>query len=457
MKFALYMIILSIFHFNCIEENSAGGVKFIITDNILNLLLPKFKEEILKSINTKVSLPNYDKMENLEIVYSNFSLDKFKANFNEKGQLNLKFNNISANLIGKMTFERIIYNRFNFSLYDLCLELNITINSHCLDSGEYIPFFESDTLPKINFNYKIKENDTGDQYIKSLIENKNFEKNFIFPSIININNDMLNKIVIKFPKELEYGNGGFIIDLSMVGPIEYGNKFIQINSLGFFYHKNYKITHNRTKFPLSNFPSINNISHNLYLSSYALSSSLFTQASFSHQTTIKFYPNVIQLEYMLPKIRQKIGNQAYTIIFNGNPENLKFELFEGFMNVTIPGTFNVNPISSTTPVFSCEVELIMKTELVILSYNSMISGNITDVDFNLLNITKNDINNDTIFERNIQYNFRYIKPKFIDEANNFIRSNYFLSIPPMMNIQFKNIKFEHKYQYVIMNFNLAKY
>ena len=127
------------------------------------------------------------------------------------------------------------------------------------------------------------------------------------------------------------------------------------------------------------------------------------------------------------------------------------------MNVTIPGTFNVKPISSTTPVFSCEVELIMKTELVVLSYNSMISGNITDVDFNLLNITKNDINNDTIFERNIQYNFRYIKPKFIDEANNFIRSNYFLSIPPMMNIQFKNIKFEHKYQYVIMNFNLAKY
>ena len=127
------------------------------------------------------------------------------------------------------------------------------------------------------------------------------------------------------------------------------------------------------------------------------------------------------------------------------------------MNVTIPGTFNVNPMSSANPVFSCEVKLIMKTELVVLSYNSMISGNITDVDFNLLNITKNDINNDTIFERNIQYNFRYIKPKFIDETNNFIRSNYFLSIPPMMNIQFKNIKFEHKYQYVIMNFNLAKY
>jgi len=62
----------------CIEENSAGGVKFIITDDILNLLLPKFKEEILKGINTKVSLPNYDKMENLEIEYSNFSLINLK-------------------------------------------------------------------------------------------------------------------------------------------------------------------------------------------------------------------------------------------------------------------------------------------------------------------------------------------------------------------------------------------
>ena len=457
MKISLFLIILSITHFMCIEENSAGGVKFIITDDILNLLLPKFKEEILKGINTKVSLPNYDKMENLEIEYSNFSLDKFKANFNEEGLLNLKFNNISAYLFGKMKFERITYNRFNFSLYDLCLDLNITINSQCLDSGEYIPFFEFNSLPKVNFNYKIKENNIGDEYIENLIKNKTFENNFIFPSIININNDMLNKIVINFPKELEYGNAGFIIDLSMVGPIEHGNKFIQINSLGFLYHKDYKITHNRTKFPLSNFPSIKEISHKLYLSAYSLSSSLFTQASFSHHTTIQFYPNVLQLEYMLPKIRQKIGNQAYSIIFKGNPDNLKFELFEGFMNVTIPGIFNVNPISSAIPVFSCEVELIMKTELVILSYNSMISGNVTDVNFNLLNITKNDINNDTLFESNIQYNFRYIKQKFIVEANNFIRSNYFLSIPPMMNIQFKNIKFEHKNQYVIMNFNLAKY
>ena len=396
-------------------------------------------------------------MENLEIEYSNFAIDKFKAKFTEKGLFNLKFNNFSANLIGKMKFERITYNRFNFSLYDLCLELNITINSHCLDSGEYIHFFEFNTLPKINFNYKIKENDTGDEYIKSLIKNKTFEENFIFPSIININNDMLNKIVVSFPKEFEFGNAGFIIDLSMVGPIEYGNKFIQVNSLEFLYHNNYKISQNRTRFPLSNFPSISDISHKLYLSSYALSSSLFTQASFSYQTTIKFYPNVIQLEYMLPKIRQKIGNQAYAIIFKGNPDNLKFELLEGFMNVTIPGTFNVNPMSSANPVFSCEVELILKTELIVLNYNSKISGNVTDVNFNLLNITKNDINNDTIFERNIQYNFRYIRQKFIDEANNFIRSNYFLSIPPMMNIQFKNIKFEHKYQYVIMNFNSAKY
>jgi hypothetical protein len=188
-----------------------------------------------------VSLANYDKMENLEIEYSNFSIDKFKANFIEEGLLNLKFNNISANLIGKMTFERIIYNRFNFSLYDLCLDLNITINSHFLESGEYIPYFEFNTLPKINFNYKIKENDTGDEYIKSLIKNKTFENNFIFPSIINITNNMLNKIVINFPKELEFGNAGFIIDLSMVGPIEYGNKFIQVNSLEFLYHNNYKI------------------------------------------------------------------------------------------------------------------------------------------------------------------------------------------------------------------------
>jgi hypothetical protein len=356
-----------------------------------------------------------------------------------------------------MKFERIIYNLFNFSLYDLCIDLNITINSQCLESGEYIPFFEFNTFPKINFNYKIKENDIGDEYIKSLIENKTFEKNFIVPSIVNINNDMLNKIVIKFPKEFEFGNAGLMIDLSMVGPIEYGNKFIQINSLGFLYLKNYKITHNRTKFPLSNFPSIKDISHKLYLSSYALSSSLFTQALSYHGTTIKFSPNLIQLEYMLPKIRQKIGNQPYVIIFNGNPDNLKIELFEGFMNITIPGIFNVNPISSSNPVFSCEVELIMKTELVVLSYNSWISGNVTDVNFNLLNITKNDISNDTLFERNIQYNFRYIIPKFIDEANKFIKNNYVISIPPIMNIQFKNIKFEHKYQYVIMNFNLAKY
>ena len=56
MKISFYLIIFSISHFICIEENNAGGVKFIITDDILNLLLPKFKEEILKSINTNSKL-----------------------------------------------------------------------------------------------------------------------------------------------------------------------------------------------------------------------------------------------------------------------------------------------------------------------------------------------------------------------------------------------------------------
>ena len=74
-----------------------------------------------------------------------------------------------------------------------------------------------------------------------------------------------------------------------------------------------------------------------------------------------------------------------------------------------------------------------------------------------LNIEKNDINNDTYFESQFQYGFGSLKGDIVEEYNKFIGQYYFFSeLPSVMNVKFKNYKFEHKKDYVIMTYDYSK-
>ena len=442
------------------DNNSLAGVKYIINDELIDLLIPYFEYYIKKNVTEKKSITN-NKFEsilfkNLEFQINNFSIDKFKLNFDEDGSLNLRFNNIQAVFSG--TFHTIVISKFSANLYNFYIEQNFKIKSKYSEQGVYVPYFESNENPKIKFDYitKLGEDQREFAYLNELINNGDFTKEFILPNIINLNINILNTVIEQFYKEFSFGTY-YGVDLNMTSPIEYRNKSIQINAYGLFYYKSNNKTHNLTRYPLSKFPSIeNNKIGQIYISSYAISSSLYTEISTNRNDKIRFSPNVRDLDIMLHDTLNKIGYETINAIFNLRPD-VEVECLDGYLNITIPGTLEFKTAKNDTPFFIIDSKLIMKG-LFSLYNNPNFRLEIDDLNIKILDVIRNDINEYHLYgilNYHFESSFFAIRNLFTKELNNFLSSNY-MSIPNNMNIQFYDISFEHKKQYVILNFDLKK-
>lgn len=450
MKIYLIFIIICLFcNIFCIEENTPAGVKFIINEKLINLMLSSFYQNIQNNVNTKIPLPDIGNNKRSEIFISGLTKDKIKFQLTEKGELNVTFTNLNAYYTGF----NIFYNSpFNDSLGYLSLEQKVIIISVANESGIYSPKFEFDEAPKINLTINAKNiKDFFISGINDLLINDYFNE-----YIIKIVNDTLNFISDNIPKEFQKSSSSYLwIDLNMVGPIEPRNKSLQITSYGFVYAKDYKKTHNRTRYPLSIFPSIKNDSDQLYISTYSISSSIYTLISLNNKP-LTFTPNYLNLQFMFPKIREKFKNTIFYITFTGTPD-VKVELLEGSMNVTVPGTFEIKAVGNDiTTIFKSEIELTVNAELFIISYNNFMSANVNDLFIKTIKIETNIINNDTYFESQFQYGLGQIKEKFKGEINSFIKSYLSFTPPIIMKIEIKNVKFEHKKDYIKMNYNYIK-
>ena len=449
----LYLIIITICLFYngfCIEENTPAGVKFILNEKLINLMLSSFYGDIQNNINTKIPLPDIGNNQKSELFISGLTKDKIKFEFMEKGDLNLTFTNLNVYYTGF----NIFYNsKFNDSLGNLCLQQKVIINSVANESGIYLPKFEFNEEPKLNltFNEKYGDGKFANKEMNDLLMNQYFNK-----YIINIVNETLNFISDKIPKEVPLSSDSWVyVDLNMIGPIEPRNKSIQITSYGFLYNKDWIASHNLSRYSLSNIPSIKNDSHQLYISAYSMSSAIYSLLTI-HKKSIVFNPNYFKMQYMFPRILEKFKNCIFYIIFNGSMD-FKVELMEGYMNVIIPGTFEVKASGDDIiSLFKSQVELTLNAELFIISYNHHISANVNDLSLKTIKIETNIINNDTYNESVFQIGLSQIKEKFIEEINKFIKSYLFMTRINIMNIELKNIKFEHKKDYIIMNFDYIK-
>lgn len=282
--------------------------------------------------------------------------------------------------------------------------------------------------------------------------NKTFTNNFII-----FINKTLNYIYEKIPKDVEFSNAGLRLDINMAGPIEPRKNSIQINIYGFLYYERNSKTQNKKKFPLSYLPSINkNNSNQLYISNYCISSAIYTFLLFHGKYQIVFNPNYLKFQYMFPRIREKYQTSIFYLFLTGTPD-IKVELFEGSMNITFPATFEVKNLEKIS-LFISKVEIVLNAEINTVDYYpSRILLFIKDINMKTLNIDKNDINNDTYFESQFQYGFGSLKGDIVEEYNKFIGQYYFFSdLHSVMNVKFKNYKFEHKKDYVIMTYDYSK-
>ena len=433
-----------------------GGIKMILDEKMLNIMLSSFYYRSLNNNdNTKISLPDIGMNRQLQFHIPYFTKDNIKFNFTEKGELTIKMFNLNTYLSG---FNSFLNYKFNDSIGVLSFEQNVIIRSKIndSDSGEYIPVFEFKEDPIIDFEFNSFYNN---EFIRDNIyqllrnnTNKTFTNNFII-----FINKTLNYIYEKIPKDVEFSNAGLRLDINMAGPIEPRKNSIQINIYGFLYYERNSKTQNKTKFPLSYIPSINkNNSNQLYISNYCISSAIYTFLLFHGRYQIVFYPNYLKFQYMFPRIREKYKTSIFYLFLTGTPD-IKVELFEGSMNITFPATFEVKNLEKIS-LFISQVEIVLNAEINTVDYYpSRIRLFIKDINMKTLNIEKNDINNDTYFESQFQYGFGSLKGDIVEEYNKFIGQYYFFSeLPSVMNVKFKNYKFEHKKDYVIMTYDYSK-
>ena len=457
-----FIILCFISFIICIDEdnNNFAGVKYIINDELIDLLMPHFEFFIKKNVSEKISVANNKfesiPFENLEFQITNFSIDKFKLNFDEDGSLNLKFINLQAEFTG--SFNTLVITKFSASLYNFCIEQNFKIKSKYLDSGIYMPYFESNEEPKINFDYitKFGEKQEDFAYLIKLIKNGDFTKEFILPNIIKLNNNILNKIIEIFYNAFSFNNF-YAVDMNMTSPIEYSNKSIQINAYGVFYDKYNKKTQNLTRYPLSQLPSIqNNKIGQVYMSPYAISSALYTKISSNMNTNIRFSSSTRDVNKMLKGTTLKIGNEAIDVIFKIKPD-VEVECLNDYMNITIPGTLEFKTWKNDTSFFITESKLNMKGKFT-LYFSTQFVEEISNLNIKILDVVRNDINEDHLYgilNSNFEAYFYVLRDSFTEKLNNFLR-RFYMKIPNIMGIQFYNYSFEHKKEYVILNFDLKK-
>ena len=153
MKIFFFSIILTLFYHTalCDEENSLGGIKLLLNENMINTAFKKkFYYKFPSNANTKITVPEFGNYKKMQFYITIFTRDNIIFNFTDKGDLNIKILNLKTYLTG---FNIFYMANFNYSLGVLNLEQNITLNSKLNDSIIYIPVFEYNEEPKVTFEF----------------------------------------------------------------------------------------------------------------------------------------------------------------------------------------------------------------------------------------------------------------------------------------------------------------
>ena len=183
MKFFFFTIILFLIHQTifCDDESSPGGIKMLLNEKLLNLLFSSFYHKFQNNVNTKIYLPDIGNYKQLQFYIEIFTSDNIKFNFTEKGELNIKMTNLKLHLTGYNIFYEA---KFNDSIGVLSLDQNITLKSKLNDSRIYLPVFDFNKEPIINFEFNSNyNNEFIRNNVNKLFLNKTFNNDFV--SFIN--------------------------------------------------------------------------------------------------------------------------------------------------------------------------------------------------------------------------------------------------------------------------------
>ena len=424
-----------------------GGIKVGINDKFISNLMRNFEPE-LRKVFERVSIPNSDKLKNAIFGIRNFNMNMIKLVILNDGIVHVRIENCTPYVKG--TIKLLGQRQFEAKLYNFALDAKVRIKSRPVSGGGYGPDIDFISGPDMSFKLDISLSGFLGGLISFFIDM--FQK-FIKPSIIkevkfnarNYLKNFLNKFETKIRLYKDYW-----LDFTLVSPIKTPNRFLELNSYGFFYSDKNRSTQNRNKYSLTPMPSINNLEKNLklYVSEYSLNNAIYTLLSDSNNV-LNIKVNTNMLDIVFPGIADKYGERQATVILSGSPES-RIKIPNQNIYAEASGTFGLKIDGIQDEVFKCNLDLTLKANVKITE-GPKLSGKIEELNPKIKNIILNKVS-DRIMEDGISS----IQSNILPILNSFIEDSFEFKFPTVMGISFTNINLELKDKYIVINYDITR-
>ena len=454
MKIFLFILFISAHLLYGVEIT---GIKFEGNEEMANSVLYHFYPEInsiIKEMNIEdIHIKRGVNIRDIKVGIPNFTLDRVKFKFTESG-INIKITDLKADLFARAYISNLIIpftKHGTATINSFNLEVNLRVTSQKKD-GKIYPYAEFNGAPKhsIDLDVHIGGFLLG---LNSKLEKlgKNALINSINSFIQNKSENLLQKALEKIPVVIPIDESkGYYIDYSLVQPIQMKNGYLEVNSYAFFYNDKKEITKNRKKYALSLIPPLNKINnqYQLFISEYSINSFLFTYFStdsLSLTVDSKIFTPIL-LGAILPEVYKQYGSDKAIAYFKTIKESV-LELSESGITGRIFGQIIIKDKKTEEIIFQCNLELVTEVEIIVKE-NIVITGKINKLAIKKGEVSVNKCSSKILIEENINALTSFILPI----ANEVIEKGIKFELP----VFFKNIKIEHKKQYLAISYMLKK-
>ena len=429
-----------------------GGIKVGINDKFISNLMRNFEPE-LRKVFERVSIPNSDKLTNAIFQIPYFNMNMVKLEILNDGIVHVRIENCVPFVKGIYRYKIIFIKGrkdIEAKFKNFVLDAKVRIKSRPVSGGGYGPDIDFISGPDMDFKLDISVSGFLGKVIAWFINT--FQK-FIKPSIIkevkfnalNYLKNFLNKFETKIRLYKNYW-----LDFTLVSPIKTPNRFLELNSYGFFYSDKNRSTQNRNKYSLTPMPSINNLEKNLklYVSEYSLNNAIYTLLSDSNNV-LNIKVNTNMLDMVFPGIADKYGERQATVVLSGSPES-RIKIPNQNIYAEVSGTFGLKIDGIQDEVFKCNLDLTLKANVKITE-GPKLSGEIKELNPKIKNIILNKVS-DRIMEDGISS----IQSNILPILNTFIEDSLEFKFPTVMGISFTNINLEIKDKYIVINYDITR-
>ena len=450
-KFYSFLCLISIFQlFYSIE---VGGIKFAISEKMANDVLYHFYPDINKEI-TSMKLENIHvkrgiNIEDISVGIPNFTLDKIKFKFTEKG-ININISGLKA-WIKATVYINIVFKEdkdIYIDIHEFNLNANLCVKTQN-SNNKKIPYVQFTEPPTHTIDLDVDLENTlwfVDEAVEPLIKSK--LKDAIDKFITEKSNKFINETLEEKLKNITVmpidASKGLFIDYSLVD-IKLKNGYIEINSYAMLFNEYLSETKEIKKVPLTLVPSISSIDNpnQLFISQYSINSALYTYFKTS-PLSLKININSDILELLLPSITSKFENKKTEVLLETtDPPTLDFQ--SKYIEAKIFGAIKIFVEGGKKPIFVCSILILSKVEILTQGLN--VSGKLHELSIKVESIDENGASLTFLFE-----NVNKLISLFLSALNKYISQDIKFSLP----IFFKNINVEHKSQYLAINYELKK-